>query len=430
VEEQQAILNVDDAEYHFPIVVGSDGARAIDIDRLRAETGMVALDHGFANTASCESAVSYVDGEQGILRYRGYPIEQLAERSCFCEVAYLLFHGELPTARALDEFRHQVTRHTLLNEEMKRLFDAFPRNAHPMAILSSATSAMSTFYPEFHDPQDPEAVEQSAIRLLAKLPTVAAFAFKKSIGQPYIYPRNDLDYSSRFLHMMFALPTEEYRVDPVLARALDLLLILHADHSQNCSTSTVRLVGSSRANLFASVAAGINALWGPLHGGANQNVLEMLQRIVEDGGDHRKYIEKAKDPNDPFRLWGFGHRVYKNYDPRARIVRESAHEVIDRLAPNDPLLGVALALEEAALTEDYFVERKLYPNIDFYSGIMFRALGFPVHMFTVLFAIGRLPGWIAQWKEMAEDPATRIGRPRQVYTGEMNRDYPAIHQHD
>jgi len=430
MEEHEATLSYDGKEVRFRIVEGTDGRRAIDLDNLRAETGMVALDHGFANTASCESAVSYVDGEQGILRYRGYPIEQLSERSCFCEIAYLLFHGELPSSEALDEFRHQVTRHTLLNEEMKRLFDAFPKNAHPMAILSSATNAMSTFYPEFHDPQNPKAVEESAIRLIAKLPTVAAFAFKKSIGQPYMYPRNDLDYASRFLHMMFALPTEEYRVDPVVAKALDLLLILHADHSQNCSTSAVRLVGSSRANLFASVAAGINALWGPLHGGANQNVLEMLQRIVEDGGDYRKYIDKAKDPNDPFRLWGFGHRVYKNYDPRARIVRESAHEVIDRLAPNDPLMEVALGLEEAALTDEYFVERKLYPNIDFYSGITFRALGFPVHMFTVLFAIGRLPGWIAQWKEMTEDPNTRIGRPRQVYVGHMERDYPAVHPRD
>jgi citrate synthase len=423
--DDQATLSYDNKEIRFPIVTGSDGKKAININSLRAETGMVALDHGFANTASCESAVSYVDGEQGILRYRGYPIEQLAERSTFCEVAYLLINGELPTRETLAEFRHKVTHHTLLNEEMKRLFDAFPKSAHPMAILSSATSALSTFHPEFHDPQDPTAVEESAIRLIAKLPTAAAFAFKKSIGQPYVYPRNDLDYSSRFLHMMFAVPPEDYHVDPVISKALDLLLILHADHSQNCSTSTVRLVGSSRANLFASVAAGINALWGPLHGGANQNVLEMLERIVEDGGDYRKYIEKARDPNDPFRLWGFGHRVYKNYDPRARIVRESAHEVIDRLAPNDPLLGVALGLEEAALTEDYFIERKLYPNIDFYSGIMFRALGFPVHMFTVLFAIGRLPGWIAQWKEMTEDPATRIGRPRQVYVGQMHRDYPA-----
>jgi len=421
----EAILRHPDGELTLPIVVGSDGAKAIDTGRLRADTGMVTLDYGFANTAPCESAVSYVDGAAGALRYRGYPIEQLAEHSSFLEVAYLLFHGDLPSPRALDEYRHQIVHHTLLNEEMKRLFDAFPKSAHPMAILSSATNAMATFYPEFHDPRDPASVEASAIRLVAKLPTVAAFAYKKSIGQPYVYPRNDLSYAENFLHMMFALPVAEYLVDPVVAKALDVLLILHADHSQNCSTSAVRLVGSSHANLFASVAAGINALWGPLHGGANQRVLEMLEQIAADGGDYRKYIEKAKDPDDPFRLWGFGHRVYKNYDPRARIVRESAHEVIERLGANDPLLEIALGLEEAALTEDYFAERKLYPNIDFYSGTMFRALGFPVRMFTVLFAIGRLPGWIAQWKEMSEDPNTRIGRPRQVYIGHGRRDYPA-----
>ena len=379
-----------------------------------------------AAPASTKSAVSYVDGELGELRYRGYPIEQLAEHSSFLEVAYLLFHGELPARGELDAFMADITRHTLLNEEMKRLFDAFPKSAHPMAILSSATNAMSTFYPEIHDPQDPKAVEQSAIRLIAKLPTVAAFAYKKSIGQPYMYPSNRLDYAANFLRMMFGLPVEDYEVDPVIAKALDVLLILHADHGQNCSTSTVRLVGSSHANLFASVAAGINALWGPLHGGANQRVLEMLDMIVADGGDSRKFIDKAKDKDDPFRLWGFGHRVYKNYDPRARILKDFAHEVVSRLGSNDPLLEVAMALEEAALTQDYFIERKLYPNVDFYSGIMFRALGFPVRMFTVLFAIGRLPGWIAQWKEMSEDPNTRIGRPRQIYVGYDDRDYAPI----
>jgi citrate synthase len=420
---EEAKLTHEGGDLPLSVVEGSEGERAIDVNRLRAETGMVTLDYGFANTAPCQSAVSYVNGEAGELHYRGYPIEQLAAHSSFLEVSYLLFHGELPTQHQLDEFRTAITQHTLLNEEMKRLFDAFPKQAHPMAILSSATNAMATFYQEFHDPQDPFAVEQSAIRLLAKLPTVAAFAHKKSIGQPYAYPRNDLDYASNFLHMMFSLPVEEYEVDPVVAKALDVLLLLHADHEQNCSTSTVRLVGSTRANLFASVAGGINALWGPLHGGANQRVLEMLEGIVEAGGDSAAFIAKAKDPDDPFRLWGFGHRVYRNYDPRARIVVESAHEVIDRLAQDDPLMDVALQLEEAALTDDYFTERNLYPNIDFYSGVMFRALGFPVHMFTVLFALGRLPGWIAQWKEMSEDPTTRLGRPRQIYIGHTARDY-------
>ena len=428
MDSAEAILGYAGEEHILEVVDATEGNRGLDVNSLRAATGLVGLDYGFANTASCQSAISYVDGGAGHLRYRGYPIEQLAERSNFCEVTYLLFHGELPTLRQLEGLREGITRHTLLNEEMKRLFDAFPRDAHPMAILSSAVSAMSTFYPEFHDPQDPHAVEQSALRLLAKLPTVAAFAYKKSMGQPYIYPRNSLEYSARFLHMMFALPTEDYDVDPVVTRALDVLLILHADHGQNCSTSAVRLVGSSRANLFASVAAGINALWGPLHGGANQNVLEMLAQVEADGRDYRKYLEKAKDKNDPFRLWGFGHRVYRNYDPRARILKGFAHDVIDRLGYDDPLLDIALKLEEVALTEDYFLERNLYPNVDFYSGIIFRALGFPTRMFTVLFALGRLPGWIAQWKEMVEDPNTRLGRPRQVYIGSGEREYPAVHE--
>jgi citrate synthase len=314
--------------------------------------------------------------------------------------------------------------HTLLNEEMKPLFDAFPRRAHPMAILSSATNAMSTFYPEFQDPTDPHAVEEAALRLIAKIPTVAAFAYKKSIGQQYRYPRNDHDYAANFLHMMFSLPVEDYRVDPVMARALDVLLILHADHGQNCSTSTVRLVGSSRANLFTSVAAGMSALWGPLHGGANQAVVEMLERIADDGGDYAKYVAKAKDPDDPFRLWGFGHRVYKNYDPRARILKGFASDILERGSVNDALLDIAKGLEQVALEDDYFIERRLYPNVDFYSGLMFRALGFPTHMFTVLFAMGRLPGWIAQWREMSLDPESRIGRPRQIYDGPEPRDYP------
>lgn len=419
--DRHVVLKYDGAELEFPIVEGTEGGHGFDIGSLRAETGLVTLDYGFANTAGTLSSVSFVDGAAGALRYRGYTIEELAEKSTFLEVANLLFHGELPTEATLTTFVHDVTRHTLLNEEMKRLFDAFPKSAHPMAILASATNAMATFYPDFHNPTDPYAVEQSALRLIAKLPTVAAFAYKKSMGQPYIYPRNDLDYVSNFLHMMFALPVEDYQVDPVVAKALDVLLILHADHGQNCSTSTVRLAGSSQANLFTSVAAGMSALWGPLHGGANQRVVEMLDEINEDGRDFKKYIAKAKDPNDPFRLWGFGHRVYKNYDPRAKILKGFAYEVIDRLGSDDPLLDIAINLEEAALADDYFVERRLYPNVDFYSGLMFRALGFPVRMFTPLFAIGRLPGWVAQWREMTGDPETRIGRPRQIYTGHKER---------
>jgi citrate synthase len=375
-------------------------------------------------TAACKSEITYLDGGAGILRYRGYPIEQLAEHSTFLEVAYLLFHGELPTPDQLAQYTRSITEHTLLNEEMKRLFDAFPKSAHPMAILASATNAMATFYPDFHNPTDQYAVEQSALRLIAKLPTVASFAYKKSIGQPYVYPRNDLDYAANFLHMMFALPVTPYEVDPAVAKALDVLLILHADHGQNCSTSTVRLAGSSQANLFTSVAAGVSALWGPLHGGANQRVLEMLNQINEDGRDYMKYVAKAKDPDDPFRLWGFGHRVYKNYDPRAKVLREFSLDVVDKLGGDDPLLDIAVKLEEIALEDDYFVERRLYPNVDFYSGLMFQALGFPTRMFTVLFAIGRLPGWVAQWKEMTEDPETRIGRPRQIYVGHPRRDLP------
>jgi citrate synthase len=420
--DRKATLTYDGGQVTYPVVEAVEGNSGIDFSSLRADTGMVSLDYGFANTAATKSAVSFVDGAAGELRYRGYPIEQLAERATFLEVAYLLFHGELPTPEQLAAYTAEITHHTLLNEEMKRLFDAFPRSAHPMAILASATNAMATFYPEYHNPIDPYAVEQSALRLVAKLPTVAAFAYKKSIGQPYVYPRNDLDYVSNFLHMMFALPVEDYALDPTVARALDVLLILHADHSQNCSTSTVRLVGSAQANLFTSVASGMSALWGPLHGGANQQVVEMLQHIADDGGDHSKFIAKAKDKDDPFRLWGFGHRVYKNYDPRARILKSHAYQVMERMGAGDPLLDIAMKLEEAALADDYFVERKLYPNVDFYSGLMFRALGFPTGMFTVLFAIGRLPGWIAQWREMTEDPETKIGRPRQVYVGNPKRD--------
>jgi len=424
MSDRTAKLTYDGGEIEFPIVSGSEGNDGIDISRLRAETGLIALDYAFANTAATRSSVSFVDGEAGELRYRGYRIEDLVEHSTFLEVAYLLFHGELPSAEGLAAFTKSITNHTLLNEEMKRLFDAFPKRAHPMAILSSATNAMATFYPDFHNPTDPYAVEQSALRLIAKLPTVAAFAYKKSIGQPYVYPRNDLSYTENFLNMMFALPVADYEVDPIVARALDVLLVLHADHSQNCSTSAVRLVGSSQANLFTSVAAGMSALWGPLHGGANQRVVEMLSQINEDGRDYKRYIDKAKDADDPFRLWGFGHRVYKNYDPRARILKSFADDVMDRMGGDDPLLDIARRLEEHALSDDYFISRNLYPNVDFYAGLVYRALGFPTRMFTVLFAIGRLPGWIAQWKEMSEDPETRIGRPRQIYDGSPTRDFP------
>jgi citrate synthase len=424
----RAELDTGDERLDLALVPGSIGDTGLDINQLRNSTGKVTLDFGFANTAGCRSAITYVNGEEGILRYRGYPIEELAEGSTFLEVAYLLFHGELPTAAQLAQYRAEITHHTLLNEEMKKFFDAFPKSAHPMAILASATAAMATFYPAFHNPTDPYAVEQSAIRLVAKLPTVAAFAYKKSIGLPYSYPRNHLDYAANFLHMMFSLPVEDYEVDPLIARALDVLLILHADHEQNCSTATVRLVGSSRANLFASVSAGISALWGPLHGGANQRVLEMLASIHEEGHDCRRAVERAKDPDDPYRLWGFGHRVYKSYDPRARILRRFAHRILERMGSDDPLLDIAMKLEEIATSDEYFLERSLYPNVDFYSGIMFRALGFPARMFTVLFAIGRLPGWIAQWKEMTEDPDTRIGRPRQIYTGEVLRGYIPIEE--
>jgi citrate synthase len=424
MSDRTAKLTYDGGELEFPVVTGTDGNDGIDVSTLRGTTGMVNLDYGFANTAATRSAVSSVNGEAGELSYRGYPIEQLAANATFLEVSYLLFHGELPSAQALEEYTSIISNHTLLNEEMKRLFDAFPKRAHPMAILSSATNAMATFYPDFHNPTDPYAVEQSALRLVAKLPTVAALAYKKSIGQPYIYPRNDLGYAENFLHMMFALPVQDYEVDPIVAKALDVLLILHADHSQNCSTSTVRLVGSSQANLFTSVASGMSALWGPLHGGANQRVVEMLSQINEDGRDYAKYVERAKDSDDPFRLWGFGHRVYKSFDPRARILKDFAHEVMERMGGDDPLLDIARKLEETALSDDYFIERNLYPNVDFYAGLVYRALGFPGRMFTVLFAIGRLPGWIAQWKEMSEDPDTRIGRPRQIYTGYGPRDYP------
>ncbi len=403
------------------------GQPALDITKLRDSLGVVAYDPGFANTANTRSSITFIDGNEGTLRHRGYSIEDLAEKCTFLEVAYLLLYGDLPNRDQLDEWTGSVSRHTLVSEEMKRFFDAFPRSAHPMAILSSATNAISAFYEAYYDPKSSDAFHESAVRLIAKMPTIAAWAYKKSIGQPYIYPRNDLTYVENFLHMMFGLPVQETKVDPVIAKALNVLLILHADHGQNCSTATVRFVGSSDANLFASVAAGMNALWGPLHGGANHAVVEMLSAIHDDPAmTVERAIARAKDRDDPFRLMGFGHRVYKNYDPRAKILKKFADDVLGRVGLDDPLLEVANQLETAAREDEYFVSRKLYPNVDFYSGIIFRALGFPTRMFTVLFAIGRLPGWIANWKEMHDDPATRIARPRQVYEGPVLRDYAPL----
>jgi len=418
-----AELRIGDKVLTLPVEQAVAGQPAVNIGSLLKDGHVTALDYGYANTASTRSAITYLDGDAGILRYRGYPIEQLADRSTFIETAYLLIYGELPTERQLADWTSQLTHHTLLHEEFKRFFDGFPMNAHPMGILTSAVAALSTFYQSSTDPHDDDGVEMSSIRLIAKMPTIAAFAHKKSIGQPFVYPDNSLDYESNFLRMMFSVPSEAYTVDPDAARALRILLILHADHEQNCSTSTVRMAGSSLANLYASISAGIAALWGPLHGGANQEVLEMLEHIDASGGDVAPFIDRAKDHDDPFRLMGFGHRVYKNYDPRAQIIKEAADRVLAKLGTRDRLLDIALELERVALSDPYFVERKLYPNVDFYSGLIYRALGFPVNMFTVLFAIGRLPGWIAQWREMLHDPDTRIGRPRQLYIGKPERAY-------
>jgi len=412
----------------LPIVGGSEGERALDISKLRASTGYVTIDNGFANTGSCQSSITFIDGDQGTLRYRGIPIEELAEHSNFVEVSYLLIYGDLPTASQLQAFEDTLTRHTLIHEDMKRFYDGFPRDAYPMAILASVVSALYTFYQDWDDPKDIERLDLGIIRLLAKFPTMIAFAHKKSVGHPFIYPDNSLSYPANFLNMMFATPAEDYYIDPDIVAALDLLLILHADHEQNCSTATVRLVGSSLANLYASISAGISALWGPLHGGANQAVVEMLQDIVEDGGNVKKYMEMAKDKDNSFRLMGFGHRVYKNYDPRAKILKDACHKVLEKIPLQDPLLEVAQELEELALQDEYFVERKLYPNVDFYSGIIYTALQIPVNGFTAMFALGRLPGWIAQWKEMMNDPATRIGRPRQVYIGENERRYVPLEE--
>jgi citrate synthase len=412
----------------MPVNEAVEGPSGIGVSKLLNQTGLVTYDPGFVNTASCSSKITYIDGDAGILRYRGYPIEQLAEKSSFLEVSYLLVYGELPTAEQLTEFTAWIQRHSLLHEEMRRFFDGFPRDAHPMAVLASAVSAISTFYQDSLDPFDPEHVEISTVRLMAKVPTIASYAYKKSIGQAMLYPDNSLGYVDNFLRMTFGVPAEPYEVDPVMSRVLDMLFVLHADHEQNCSASTVRLVGSSNANLFASVSAGVNALFGPLHGGANQAVLEMLQAIHADGGDVQSFVRKVKERQQGVKLMGFGHRVYKNYDPRAAIVKKAAQDVLGRLAKPDPLLDIAMQLEEIALADDYFVSRRLYPNVDFYTGLIYKAMGFPTKMFTVLFALGRLPGWIAQWREMINDPETKIGRPRQLYVGAPERAYVPIEQ--
>ena len=412
----------------LPVTGATEGPSGLEVSTLLKDTGYVTLDPGFVNTASCASAITFIDGDEGILRYRGYPIDQLAEQSSFLETSYLLIYGELPTPTELEDFDQRIRNHTLLHEDLRRFFDGFPRDAHPMAVLSSAVSALSTFYQDSLDPFDREHVDLSTVRLMAKLPTIASYAFKKAVGQPLLYPDNSLGYVDNFLRMTFGVPAAPYEVNETMSRVLDMLFVLHADHEQNCSTSTVRLVGSSNANLFASVSAGVNALFGPLHGGANQAVLEMLQRIHEDDDDVEGFVRRVKDKEPGVKLMGFGHRVYKNYDPRAAIVKKATSDVLEALGTSDPLLDIAMRLEEVALADDFFVERKLYPNVDFYTGVIYKAMGFPTRMFTVLFALGRLPGWIAQWREMIEDPATKIGRPRQVYTGSPERAYVAVDQ--
>ena len=421
-------LQVNGSEHALPLITGTEGEVGLDISKLRAATGAITLDSGYGNTGACESGITFLNGEQGILRYRGYPIEQLAEKASFLEVAYLLIWGELPTQEQLTRFRLDITKHTLIHEDMRRFFDAFPPDAHPMAIISSVVCGLSTFYQDSYPIEKDEQMYITVVRLLAKLPTITAFAYRKSRGFPLIYPDNSLSYSANFLKMMFAMPTEPYVVDPELARVLDILLILHADHEQNCSTSTVRIVGSSQANLYASLTSGICALWGPLHGGANQKVLEMLNFIHTSGMSVQDFIEKVKDKESGIRLMGFGHRVYKNFDPRAPIINSYCDRVLEKQGIDDPLLSIAKELEQAALNDEYFQARKLYPNVDFYSGIIYKAMGFPTNMFTVLFAIGRLPGWIAQWREMREDPKGRIGRPRQIYTGYNERDFVPLEQ--
>lgn len=423
-----AKLSYGGKDYELPIVEGTENEKAIDIAKLRGQSGLITIDPGYKNTGSTMSAITFLDGETGILRYRGYRIEDLAEKSTFLEVAYLLIYGELPSQSEYENFTREITTHTLVHEDIKKILDGFPSNSHPMGVLSSLICSLTAFYPQSLDPNRNEnEVNLSIVRLLAKMPTFAAWAYKNEVGHPVNYPDNSLDYCSNFLKMMFALPAERYDADPVVAKALDQLLILHADHEQNCSTSTVRIVGSSQASIYASISAGINALWGPLHGGANQAVIEMLESIKNDGGDTKKFLNKAKDKDDTFRLMGFGHRVYKNFDPRAKIIKKAADDVLTKLGVSDPVLNIAKELEYAALNDQYFVDRKLYPNVDFYSGIIYRALGIPTDMFTVLFAMGRLPGWIAQWKEMRQN-AEPIGRPRQIYTGANERDYVSMNR--
>ena len=421
-----AKLELNGQIFEFPVIEGTENEKAIDISSLRTKTGCITIDPGFKNTGSCESAITFLDGELGILRYRGYPIEQLAEKASFLEVAYLLIYKALPTQKELDSFINSITKHTLVAEDMKQFFEAYPAKAHPMGVLASMVCSLSTFYPESLDPnRSPEAKDLTMHRLLGKLPTLAAWSHKNALRHPFMYPKNSLDYCSNFMHMMFAMPTEEYKVDPVISAALNKLLILHADHEQNCSTATVRVVGSSQSNLYSTISAGISALWGPLHGGANQEVIEMLEQIQNDGGDIDKWVLKAKDKNDSFLLMGFGHRVYKNFDPRAKIIKKACDDILEKLNVNDPLLAIAKRLEQVALEDEYFKSRNLYPNVDFYSGIIYRALNIPTEMFTVMFALGRLPGWISQWKEMTEG-GEPIGRPRQVYTGAVERDYVDI----
>ncbi len=422
-ESKTAQLIIDGTTYELPIVVGSENERGIDIRNLRSATGCITLDPGYGNTGACTSDITFLNGEKGILRHRGYAIEDLCEQGTFLETAYLLIYGDLPDETQNEEFVTDITRHTLIHENLRHVFQGFPLKAHPMAIISSMVCSLSAFYQESYDWGDTQNTDITIRRLIAKLPTIAAFAFKKSCGQPFIYPDNSLRYSANLLKMLFGVPCESYEADPDEAAALDQLLILHADHEQNCSTSTVRLVGSSRANLYAAISAAISALWGPLHGGANQAVLEMLQRIHDDGSKVEKYVELAKDKDADFRLMGFGHRVYKNFDPRARIIKKTCDRILEKMGVSDPLLDIAMELEEAALRDEYFVERKLYPNVDFYSGILYRALGIPTEMFTVMFAIGRLPGWIAQWREMILAPDMRIGRPRQIYNGPVARPF-------
>ncbi len=428
--KETAKLTYKEKSIELPVMEGTFGEKGVDISKLRATTGLITFDPGYVNTGSCNSSITYLNGEEGILLYRGIPIEQLAEKSSFLETAYLLIYGKLPNQDENKYFSESIINHSMIHESVKDFYSGVPATAHPMAVCSAVIGALATFYPDALDPRNERHVEISIHRLIAKLPTIAAYSYKKSIGQPFMYPDDSLDYCSNYLRMMFAVPCAEYHADPVIAKALDILFILHADHEQNCSTSTVRLVGSSMANLFASISAGISALWGPLHGGANQSVIEMLQNIHEDGGNINKYVDKAKDKNDPFRLMGFGHRVYKNFDPRSRILKKYCHEVLDKMGVHEPYLEIALKLEDVALKDDYFIEKKLYPNVDFYSGIIYRAMKIPLNMFTVLFAIGRLPGWIAQWVEMHKDKNFKIGRPRQIFTGATKTDYIPIEKRE